>query len=284
LYKSALICSVLAGGCEVQVCKLYKGTVTNIHYTQYKQITTNKTKWTWTYTKLKTQLLAASCRSCLGKYECGYVWQIVTACLEKGTWAWSGMLLNQRRPDQLFWTTTTFPWSCLTNDGKLLANRPRPLPHPSLSAFILSSNKAKFMHLIHRHVTDKAAEWVSVQLRHCICDAEWPIVHLQILEQILRLFTSLSCNFDEVTILNLNWHLSENCPYLSIQQCGHVQHKHRIVDTPTMCHFSSENPHTLDRTHNYATLRHLQDGLQTLIQFAFYVSINKRSSAFITNE
>jgi len=78
-----------------------------------------------------------------------------------------------------------------------------------------------------------------------------------------------------VTTLNLNWHLSKNCPYLSIQQCGHVQHKHRTVNTPTMCHISSQNPHTSDHIRHYATLRHFQDGLQTLIQFTFYVCQTK---------
>jgi hypothetical protein len=190
------------------------------------------------------------------------------------------MFLNQRRPGQLFWVITSFPWSCMTNNGKLLSNRPRPLPHPSPSAFILSSNKAKCTQLIHCHVT----EWVSVQLRHCIFYAEWPINHLQILEQILRLFISLSCNFrlHKVIILNSSWHLSVFINR-SMWPC-HVQHKYRIVNTPTMSHFSSENPQTLDLIRNYATLRHLQDGLQTLIQFTFYVCINKRSSAFITNE
>ena len=87
-----------------------------------------------------------------------------------------------------------------------------------------------------------------------------------------------------MTTLNLNWHLSENCPYLSIQHCGHVQHKHRTVNTQTMCHISSQNPHTSDHIHHYVTLRHFQDGLKTLIQFTFYVCTNKRSSALITNE
>jgi hypothetical protein len=121
--------------------------------------------------------------------------------------AWYGMLLNHRRTGQLFWIITTFPWPCLTNDGKLLSSRPRPLPHLSLSAFILPFNKVKRMHLIHRHVTDKAAEWISVQLRHSMYDAEWPTIHLQILQQILRLFISLSRNFKWPS-----WTLTAICP------------------------------------------------------------------------
>ena len=72
------------------------------------------------------------------------------------------------------------------------------------------------MQLIHRHVT----EWVSVQLRHRIYDAEWPIIHLQILEQILGLFISLSCNLDYSKWPSRT--VADICPYLSIQQCGHV--------------------------------------------------------------
>jgi hypothetical protein len=74
-----IICSVLASGCTVQFCKLYEDNVTNVQYMQYKcrllQIKSNQIKLVHTQ-KLKLQLLAASCRSCLGKCKCGCVWQL----------------------------------------------------------------------------------------------------------------------------------------------------------------------------------------------------------------